>query len=234
MADDVRKLLDEQIEYYRVRAPEYDEWCDRAAGYDIGPEAKAVWDRDVAVVADALREFAPTGKVLELACGTGWWTQRLATYASTLTCVDASHETMAIAATKAPGAHYVQADIFTWEPDDAYDVVFFSFWISHVPASLFEDFWEKVGRALVPGGRAFFVDNLNRPVPGADGIAAFLQKDDQPGGLVVRTLNDGSEFRAVKIYYEPDELESRLRSLGWDASVSATDHYFYWGTARRG
>ena len=116
------ELIAEQIEYYRARAPEYDEWCDRRGGYDLGPEANALWERDVAVVENALDAFVPAGRVLELACGTGWWTQRLARHAGELTCVDASAETIAIARQKA-SARYIVADIFTWEPEQTYDVV---------------------------------------------------------------------------------------------------------------
>jgi SAM-dependent methyltransferase len=229
MPDD---LIAEQIEYYRARAPEYDEWCDRREGYDLGPEANALWARDVAVVENALDVFLPSGRVLELACGTGWWTQRLARYAAELTCVDASEETIAIAREKA-SARYIVADIFTWEPTETYDVAFFSFWLSHVPRALFESFWALVDRALVPGGRVFFIDNLKRPVPQIDGLAAFLQKDDQPDGVVTRKLNDGTEFRAVKVYHEAAELSSRLAGLGWDVDVRETEAFFYYGSGGR-
>ena len=43
---------------------------------------------------------------------------------------------------------YVVADLFTWEPEHSFDVLFFSFWLSHVPRSRFSRFWELVSSAL--------------------------------------------------------------------------------------
>src|SRR5258708_12781403 len=59
---------------------------------------------------------------------------------------------------------HVLGDIFEYEPDRAYDVVFFGFWLSHVPIERFADFWNMVGRCLGPSGRVFFVDSLYNPV----------------------------------------------------------------------
>src|SRR5439155_11512712 len=82
-----------------------------------------------------------------------------------LTVVDASAETLAINRTKlgddAARVEYIEADVFTWAPPRHYDVVFFSFWLSHVPYDRFDDFWLVVDRALAPGGRVLFVDNAH-------------------------------------------------------------------------
>ena len=87
---------------------------------------------------------------------------------------------MEIARGRAPDARFVEADIFNWEPDDTYDVVFFSFWLSHVPQDRFEWFWSLVDRALVPGGRVFLIDNLSRPGE-LEQMARFLQRDTSRG-----------------------------------------------------
>jgi protein-L-isoaspartate O-methyltransferase len=52
------------------------------------------WDRQVAQVATALDTFGATGDVLEMAGGTGWWTERLARTAGHLTVIDSSPETL--------------------------------------------------------------------------------------------------------------------------------------------
>src|SRR5919108_840112 len=132
MADE--DILREQINYYRARAPEYDEWFLRQGMCDLGPEWNEKWHDEVQIVAKALDVFGPTGRVLELACGTGWWTERLARHAHELVAIDASPEAIEIARRRAPSVRYVVADLFEWEPSERYDVVFFSFWISHVPA----------------------------------------------------------------------------------------------------
>ena len=136
-------LLSEQRSYYQARAPEYDEWWQRRGRYDRGEEELLEWQRQVAVVDDALASFGATGSVLELAGGTGWWTERLARTADRLTVVDSSPEVLALNQGRVgrSDVNYVVADLFDWQGDSHYDVVFFSFWLSHVPRSRFGEFW---------------------------------------------------------------------------------------------
>src|ERR1700685_3081157 len=156
-------LLAEQRSYYRSRAPEYDEWWQRQGRYDRGEEELLEWQRQVALVDDALASFGATGSVLELAGGTGWWTERLARTADGLTVVDSSPEALALNQTRVgrSDVNYVEADLFDWQPDSHYDVAFFSFWLSHVPRSRFGEFWLLLGSCLTPFGRAFLIDNRN-------------------------------------------------------------------------
>ena len=158
-------LLVEQAEYYRARAAEYDDWWRRVGRYDRGSEATGRWRAEVAQVEAALEQAALTGDVLELACGTGWWTERLARTARTLTCVDASSETIEANCARLhdadlPLPRYEVADLFAWTAGSTYDAVFFSFWLSHVPHEKFAPFWAMVAAALKPGGRAFLIDSL--------------------------------------------------------------------------
>src|SRR5437667_106857 len=80
--------------FYRARAPEYDDWWNRRGGYDHGEAENLEWRRQIAVVVAALDSFDARGDVLELAGGTGWWTQSLARTADHLTVIDASAETL--------------------------------------------------------------------------------------------------------------------------------------------
>jgi hypothetical protein len=105
-------------------------------------------------------------------------------------------------------------------------VIFFAFWLSHLPASRFEPFWVLVERWLAPTGRVFFVDETRHGLWQEDWI------DDPGASLVRRRLNDGSEHRVVKVLWLPDELESQLHGLGWSISVRACGP-FYWGAGGR-
>jgi demethylmenaquinone methyltransferase/2-methoxy-6-polyprenyl-1,4-benzoquinol methylase len=216
-------VLEEQIAYYRARAGEYDEWWWRLGRYDRGPQGNAEWFGEVEQLQRALAEFGPSGRVLELACGTGIWTRELARYATSLTLVDSSPEVLAINAERVQHPHVsrIQADLFSWQPPQRYDVVFFSFWLSHVPPAAFERFWVFVADCLDGGGRAFFIDSLSY-----DGAGARDQAEPER-----RRLNDGRVFNIVKIYYTPAELQARLAALGWQANVQATPNYFLFGSA---
>jgi demethylmenaquinone methyltransferase/2-methoxy-6-polyprenyl-1,4-benzoquinol methylase len=226
------ELLREQQTFYRARAPEYDEWWQRRGRYDRGADETEEWWRQVATVEAALAAFGPRGDVLELAGGTGWWTERLARTATTLTVVDSSPETIAISRGRVGRAdvEYVVADVFGWHPRRRYDVVFFSFWLSHVPRRRFGAFWELVRACLVPDGRAFLIDNRAGPAPAPNTRDPYIVSY-QPD-LHIRRLGDGSEYRVVKVMYEPDELASLLDAEGWDAEIEGT-RWFVFGSARR-
>lgn len=223
-------LLEEQRAFYRARAPEYDEWWQRRGRYDRGREITVEWDRQMDEIDRALASFKAGGDVLELAGGTGWWTQRLSQSAGRLTVVDASIETLKLnrERVRRPDVEYVVADLFSWVPDRAYDVVFFSFWLSHVPRTRFTAFWRLVRSCLAPEGRVFFIDSREDPSPTSSSNDPYVV----PYGpdLHLRRLSDGSEYRVVKVMYQPDELEALLAQEGWTANVSAT-RWFIFGTA---
>ena len=223
-------LLAEQRAYYRARAPEYDEWWQRRGRYDRGSDLTEEWDRQVAQVAAALDAFDATGDVLEMAGGTGWWTQRLARSAGHLTVLDASTETLDLNRNRVGRAdvEYVVADVFTWQPRRTYDVVFFSFWLSHVPRSRFPDFWALVRSCLAPEGRVFLIDNRNDAHPAGDMRDPYVVHHGPD--LDLRRLHDGSKYQVVEVFYEPDELRSLLGDQGWTAKLEAT-RWFIFGEA---
>ncbi len=225
------ELLEGQLAYYRARAGEYDEWFLRKGRHDRGPEWNRRWFSEIEEVRRELDRFQPTGNVLELACGTGLWTVELARHAASVTAVDASPEVLEInrarlrEAGRGNRVRYVGADLFDWRPDDAYDAVFFGFWLSHVPPERFAAFWDLVRSALKPGGRAFFVDSLGAETPDEKERRAR----DPEGHTTARRLNDGREFRIVKIFYDPADLEGRLADLGWRFSVRTTRNHLLYG-----
>jgi SAM-dependent methyltransferase len=225
-------LLSEQRSYYRARAPEYDEWWQRRGRYDRGEEQLLEWRLQVAVVDDALNAFGATGSVLELAGGTGWWTERLARTADRLTVVDSSPEALALnqARVGRSDVNYVVDDLFDWQADSRYDAVFFSFWLSHVPRARFSEFWSLVGSCLTPSGRVFLIDNRNDPVSDTTTKDPFVVQYDID--LHLRRLRDGSRYRVVSVMYEPGELQSQIESEGWAAEIRAT-RWFIFGSAGR-
>jgi demethylmenaquinone methyltransferase/2-methoxy-6-polyprenyl-1,4-benzoquinol methylase len=216
--DELDALLAEQVEYYRARAPEYD--ATSPWPYDHASRAR---------LAAALEEFGPHGCVLELACGTGEWTAELARHASQLTAVDASPEMLAIASARVGDnrVRYIRADILQWQPDQRYDAVFFSAWLSHVPPQRFDRFWALVAQCSNDPGRVFFIDEL--PAAAADEQTIR----NAPAPAVERPLRSGARYRTVKVFYEPDELRSRLADLGWQVEVHPVGRRLFYAVGTR-
>jgi demethylmenaquinone methyltransferase/2-methoxy-6-polyprenyl-1,4-benzoquinol methylase len=222
-------VLQEQVQYYRERASEYDEWWFRQGRYDRGPDHRQQWFSEVSDVETALRAAEPSGDILELACGTGLWTQHLVPFATRLTAIDASSEVIDLNQQRVRSASidyidYIVADLFNWTPTQQFDFIFFGFWLSHVPTEQFEPFWEMVRQALKPNGRVFFVDSLLTQDSTARNHAALNRQ-----GYSERKLNDGRTYRVVKIFHEPTQLQESLQNLGWAGYVHSTDNYFLHG-----
>jgi 2-polyprenyl-3-methyl-5-hydroxy-6-metoxy-1,4-benzoquinol methylase len=212
MTDDV---LADQIDYYRRRAGEYD-----ITAYGDVTVALARIDRLVA-------EMHPSGSVLEIACGTGLWTEALAGLADTVTAIDAAPEAIDIARARVRSANvtFEIADVFSWTTSARFDVVFFSAWLSHVPTSRLEEFWQMLRRLLVVGGRVLFIDEH------VDTRAkeSYVAGRDE---IVERHLNDGETFRIVKNFVDPQRLEDWLRERGWECEVRRDGSDWVWGEAR--
>jgi SAM-dependent methyltransferase len=212
-AHEAEALLAEQLAYYRALAPDYESLALPGWG---GPEVVA-----------ALRAFHPAGDVLELACGPGMWTELLLRHATSVTALDGAPEMLARAKTRvgAGCVRFVQADLFSWRPERRYDLVFFGFWLSHVPLERFAAFWSLVDACLEPAGRVFFVDDAFRlPEELIEGEASTT---------IQRRVGDGRAFRAVKVSYRPAQLEQQLAALGWRFSVTQTSGHFYWASGGR-
>ena len=223
-------LIEQQIAYYRARASEYDEWFLRQGRYDRGEAHKEQWFAEVAQLQKALADFGPKGEVLELACGTGWWTENLISYAETLTAIDTSEEVLALNRQRAQSdkVDYIQADLFEWQPERKFDTIFFSFWLSHVPPERFNLFWNTLRDWLNPDGRVFLIDSRYEAL----GTAKDQQLRGPEDEVVTRHLNDGQTFEIVKVFYKPDKLEGRLEFLGWSAEVAQTEQFFLYASAK--
>ncbi|MGV4983318.1 class I SAM-dependent methyltransferase [Streptomyces sp. NRAIS4] len=199
MDDDA--LLAEQRAYYRAGAAEYDR-----------PYAEHEALQELLAVVD---DLPIAGDVLELACGTGQWTLRLAERARSVTAVDAATEVLALARarTASHSVQFLEADLFEWQPPRRYDTVFFAFWLSHIPPTRLPDFWNTVAAALAPGGKAIFID---------DGPAAAAYEEvlaDQPAPAALRRLDDGSQYRIVKVFHDAQTLTDDLTALGWSVRI---------------
>ena len=214
-------LLSSQRIYYDLRAPDYlsvTKPADRRTRSLLaGDAARALID-----------ELQPAGDALELACGPGIFTRELARHARSVTAVDASVQMLARSRSEVADStiRYIQADVFTWVPDRVYDIVFFGFWLSHVPPAAFEQFWTLVRECLSPDGRVAFVDEDDR--------GAALEDVRLVGGVPTarRTLSDGRQFDIVKVYWDPADLQARLAELSFDIRIRRVGETFMYGVGR--
>ena len=241
-------LLASQIDYYRAHAPRYDDWWSGTGKHDHGDRFQRSWESEIAMLRAALTARAPLGDVLELAGGTGKWTTELLPLSDSVTIVDAAPEAVAIAQGKirSQKVSWVIDDIFDHRPVRTYDTVFFSFWMSHVPAELFDQFWARVEECLKPVGQALFMDNahphLSNDIPElaalrADSTHASLagidSRTDLETGVATRLAADGATYDLVKIWRTGEELQTQLAALGWDAEVVTTEWAFIFGQCQK-
>jgi len=142
--------------------------------------------------------------ILEVACGTGFWTQKLAQRARSIVATDAAPEMLAIARSRQYPRFNVELvldDAYLLEKvRDGFDGGFHFQWISHVPRSRLPAFLALFHRKLSPGATVVFGDNNDQ---GTD--------PDSEGNLYQeRTLPDGSRHCVVKNWLTPQELRALL------------------------
>ena len=137
--------------YYAARAEEYD------AVY-----RKSERQSDLRAIEAWLPARFAGAQVLEIACGTGYWTQFIAPVARSVWGLDAVPETLRMARARGLGAHvhWVEGDAYappTAVP--AFDAAFAGFWFSHVPLARRVEFLARLHASLAPGARVVLLDN---------------------------------------------------------------------------
>jgi SAM-dependent methyltransferase len=230
MNDDVERLVADQIRYYDDRAPEYEELWYRRGRHDGGAEFNAAWFTETAIAESAVDAWATSGSVLEIGCGSGLWTRRLAPPAGRYVAVDASPRMLELnrARIGPSRVEYVLADAFAWSPGpgDRFDLVFLGFFLSHIPPRWFGRWWRRAETWLTPRGRVAFVDDAAGP----DRPYSGDRPDRGPEYAHRRRLGD-EEYTIVKVFYAPEELAAKLARLGWRADVRSTGIHLLYGTA---
>lgn len=214
---------DRLADYYARRASEYERIYAR-------PERQ----RDLEALKARLRQMLRGRRVLELACGTGYWTEVFAPEAAEVTALDINEEVLAIARAKRypPGrVQLARADCYA-PPDFGrrHDALFAGFWWSHVPLSRLEAFLATAAAAVAPGALLAYVDN--RYVEGSS--SPVTRRDAEGNGYQLRTLDDGSTHEVLKNFPTEHELIARTVKTGWGANVELFEHYWllsYWGKA---
>ena len=165
-------------------------------------------------------------RVLEVACGTGWWTPFGARDARSWLATDLNPETMTIARAKTlpPHVHFATADAYTLEGvgSTAFDAAFAGFWWSHVPLTQLPGWLATLHARLEPGARVVMMDNLYV----AESSTPVTRRDDDGNSWQTRTLADGSVHEVLKNF--PTQAQA-LAAIGPRArGVEWITHHHYW------
>jgi demethylmenaquinone methyltransferase/2-methoxy-6-polyprenyl-1,4-benzoquinol methylase len=223
------ELAEEMKVYYAARAAEYDDWYLRTGRYSRGPVHDLAWNSDLDTATLWLDGLPIRGEIVELAAGTGWWSTLLAGK-GVLSLYDANELPLDRARERLL-AHSLRAHIHVrdaWaEPDRPVDALFCGFWLSHVPRHRLTEFLGLARRWLKPGGTFAFIDS--RPDAHSGAVDQVVSANEE---VAHRRLADGREFRVVKVYWQPAELEAALHAAGFaTAEVTTTSRFFLLGRA---
>lgn len=209
-------LIDSMADYYARRAAEYDRIYHK-------PERQA----DLRAIENWITYQPFAGRrVLEVACGTGWWTSFGARNAQDWLATDLNPGTMAIAQHKAMPACVQFATVDAYSLDQikgrTFDAAFAGCWWSHVPLPRLAQWLATLHARLEPGARVVFLDN--RFVAGS---STPLSRSDQQGNTYQRRLlDDGSVHEVLKNFPTEQQAVSLLGPRAHGASWIEYPHYW--------
>lgn len=203
------------VEYYNRRAPDYEEIYRR-------PERQA----DLAALESRLIDFCRGQHVLELGCGTGYWTRRIAPASLSVMGIDLASDALEVArgAWTAPGrVRFRQGDIFRLEDVAGhFTAILAAFLWSHIPRREIALFLEGLSRRFPEGATLLVVDNLF-----VEGSSTPIARRDPFGNTwQSRRLSDGTEFEILKNFPSPGELAAMTRDPL--AGVEIQLFQYYW------
>jgi demethylmenaquinone methyltransferase/2-methoxy-6-polyprenyl-1,4-benzoquinol methylase len=202
-------------EYYARRAAEYERVYEK-------PERQV----DLARLRAQLPPLFAGAAVLEIACGTGYWTPLVAAHAASVLAVDASDEVLEIARAKRyerGNVRFERADAYalpSW--GERFSACFAGFWWSHVPLGRLDAFLAGLHARLARGALVVLLDNLY-----VEGSSTPIARRDAEGNTYqVRRLADGSRHEVLKNFPAVADLEARLAGAAAELRWSEYGHYW--------
>ncbi|WP_269629970.1 class I SAM-dependent methyltransferase [Pelomonas sp. BJYL3] len=200
--------------YYAGRAPYYD------AVY-LKPERAA----DIAYLRQHLPERLGGRSLLEIACGTGYWTQDLAPAALRMVATDYTAEPLSFARQR-PGVQAVQfeqADAYALPPHlGQFDAAFAGLWFSHVPVEAREAFVASLHGRLNAGARVLWIDNHERQCQDFP----IAETDARGNTYQHRPLRDGSVHRVLKNFPTQAELQALVAGVARHTRYQRLDNFW--------
>ncbi|WP_409188746.1 class I SAM-dependent methyltransferase [Bradyrhizobium sp. RDM4] len=180
--------------YYRERATVYDEF------YQVERRKN-----DLVALRSWVVKRVQGRTILEVAAGTGYWTEVAAPEARAITATDYNAETLAIAAQRRLGTHVTLAVADAYQLPNfsgAFDVGMAMLWWSHVRKERRREFLSHFISRLEPGALILMLDQFY-----VDGVSSPISRKDEYDNLyAVRTLPQRRKVR------NRQELSKRRRA----------------------
>jgi SAM-dependent methyltransferase len=200
--------------YYAARAPEYD-------SVYLKPERQT----DLRAIEQWVTQTFVGARVLEIACGTGYWTKFIAQVAARVLALDAVSETIDIAKDRVllQNVEFLIGDAYALPRRDAgFDAAFAGFWFSHVPLSRRLEFLSGLNAAVERDARIVLLEN--RFVEGSS--SPIAEQDAEGNTYQMRRLRDGTTHRVLKNFPSEAELRSLAGRVG--KAVRFVQWEYYW------
>lgn len=188
--------MDRINEYYSKRAQQYEQIYHRDDPVRQSEQNK---------IAEEIKETFCNRKVLEVACGTGFWTAFLSETAKTIVGIDNSNEVLEIARYKnykCP-TDFQKCDAYNLPfPAYSFDGGMANFWFSHIPKERIRLFLNGFHRVLSNKAIVFMADNVFN-----EGIGGKLVRDKgEDNTYKIRVLESGEQYKVLKNYYSEEEI----------------------------
>ncbi len=200
--------------YYARRAVDHDGVYDK-------PERQV----DLPVVKDWLREILAGHRVLEVACGTGYWTVPACETAAFVLATDINPEVIAIAKCRDLPADQVQfalADALAVEVDQPFSACLAAFWWSHVLREEQAGFLTRLRQQLGKDALLVMIDNVY-----VEGSSTSIARTDLEGNTFqIRTLSNGERYEVLKNFPSDSGLRKRLGPYLKEIRIQRLTHYW--------
>jgi ubiquinone/menaquinone biosynthesis C-methylase UbiE len=202
------------ITYYKNRAKEYERIYDKSERQD-----------DLLKASKELQAIFAGKNVLEIACGTGYWTEKIAKTAGSVLATDINESVISIARQKhfsKDNVKFLVRDLYELNLDEKAGSVFGGFIWSHIPLQDIDGFLNKIIALVMEGGTVVFMDNnyvegSNHPISDTDVHGNTYQ---------TRNLEDGSAHRVLKNFPTREFLVNKLKNKAEEINFINLEYYW--------
>jgi SAM-dependent methyltransferase len=192
--------------------------------YNVSPYHLPFTSEAIATLISKYRKALADRDVLELACGTGFWTEAISATARSVTATDLDQGSISVVREKlaaVPNVRIQVADAYTLEGvEGPFTGAFAQLWWSHVPKADIRAFLSNLHSKLEPGSPVLFMDQLpydwNRRLTDS---GDFLEE---------RVLTNGERFEIIKNFPSEAEIQSALEGMADEVLYEALPESGYW------